>query len=136
MLEMSPLGVLTWWEASCEWGKIALEQSESTFEAVPDNNYRFYFGTGSQHTMYGNNKVYRDTAGGVPTVVDWIDAMLKSRPGAPTRLDQPGMSRLQPVLEGTMGDDSDNPDPRPGPELLVPFEQQGNDVVINCPPPQ
>ena len=30
--------------------------------------------------MFGNNKVYDDTTGGVPTVVDWVDAMLASGP--------------------------------------------------------
>jgi len=134
MLEMSPLGVLTWWEASCEWGKIALEQSESTFAAVP-GNYRYYFGTGSKHGMYINNKVYRDTAGGVPTIVDWVNAMLASRPGAP---DAAWVNRVCEdcgvLLEGTMGDSSDTPDPRPTPDLVAPFGEQGDDVVTNCPP--
>ena len=39
------------------------------------------------------------------------------------------------LIEGTIGDSSDTPDPRPSP-LAAPFEQQGDDVVINCPPPE
>ncbi len=130
MLEMSPAGALVWWEASCEFGKVALEQSTATSAAVP--NYRYYFGTGSKHTMFSNNKVYRDTTGGVPTIVDWVDAMLASRPGAP----DDGWTNVECedcglLLEGTMDDDSDDPDPRPDP-LTLPFVQQGEDVVIVC----
>jgi hypothetical protein len=130
MLEMSPAGALVWWEASCEFGKVALEQSTATSAAVP--NYRYYFGTGSKHTMFSNNKVYRDTTGGVPTIVDWVDAMLASRPGAP----DDGWTNVECedcglLLEGTMDDDSDDPDPRPDP-LTPPFVQQGEDVVIVC----
>ena len=82
--------------------------------------------------MFGNNKVYRDTTGGVPTIVDWVDAMLASRPGAP----DDGWTNVECedcglLLEGTMDDDSDDPDPRPDP-LTPPFEQQGEDVVIVC----
>ncbi len=79
MLEGSPLGALSWWEASCAFGETALTQSQDTFTAVP-SNYRYYFGTGSRHTMWGNDKVYDDTSGNVPTVVDWIEAMLASKP--------------------------------------------------------
>jgi len=122
----------SWWNASCAFGANALAQSETTFEAVPDNNYRYYFGTGSKHTMFGNNKVYRDTTGGVPTIVDWVDAMLASRPGAP----DDGWTNVECedcglLLEGTMGDNSDTPDPRPG-TLVAPFTQQGEDVVVVC----
>jgi len=116
-----------WWESSCAWSENALAQSESTFEAVPDDNYRYYFGTGSRHGMFYLDKVYTDTTAGVPTIVDWVDAMLKSRPGAP----DDGWTNVlcddcSLTLEG---------DPAPNP-LAAPFEQQGNDVVINCPPPQ
>ena len=48
MLKESPLGALTWWEASCEFGATALQQSRDTYLKVPDN-YRYYFGTGSRH---------------------------------------------------------------------------------------
>ena len=71
MLEMSPLGAASWWEASCDFGDVARQQSATTFAAVPDN-YRSYFGTGSRHTMWGSNKVYSDITGGVPTIVEWL----------------------------------------------------------------
>jgi len=126
----------TWWNASCEWGEKALAQSIDTDAAVIHDNYRFYFGTGSKHTMFGNNKVYRDTMGGVPTVVDWINAMLASRPGAP----DDGWTNIECedcglLLEGTMDDPSDTRDPRPTPDLLAPFMQDGNDVRVVCPEP-
>jgi len=30
--------------------------------------------------MYGQDKVYTDTTGGVPTIVDWVTAMLDGTP--------------------------------------------------------
>jgi hypothetical protein len=122
MLQMSPAGALVWWEASCQFGETALAQSVETSSAV--SNYRYYFGTGSKHTMFGNDKVYSDTTGNVPTIVDWVEGMLASRPGAPddawvdVECENCGL-----LLDG---------DPKPTPELLAPFEQQGDDVVIVC----
>jgi hypothetical protein len=118
----NPLASVTWWEASCGFGENALAQSLAISETVP-SNYRYYFGTGSRHTMWGNNKVYDDTTGGVPTVVDWVNAMLASGPDGRDEdwtnvlCDNCGL-----LLEG---------DPRPDP-LAPPFEQQGEDVVIVC----
>lgn len=65
---------LNWWHKSCEWNGIMVQQAHDTAAAVP-NNYRYYIGTGSRHTMYGSNKVYTDTTGNVPTIVDWVNAM-------------------------------------------------------------
>lgn len=122
MLNMSPLGATTWWEASCDFGDVVRQQSETTFAAVPEN-YRFYFGTGSRHTMWGADKVYTDTTGGVPTVVDWLNAMLASGPDGRdaawvnVEADNPGL-----LLAG---------DPRPEP-LEAPFEMDNEDTVIVC----
>ena len=55
------------------------QQAQDTSAAVP-TNYRYYIGTGSRHTMFGSNKVYTDTTGGVPTIVGWVNAMLNSSP--------------------------------------------------------
>ena len=45
--------------------------------AATTNNYRYYIGTGSRHTMYGSNKVYTDQTGGeAQTIVDWIRDMI------------------------------------------------------------
>src|SRR5262245_30843975 len=70
-----PVAALTWWEGSCAFNAQMRAQALETAAAIPDN-YRYYIGTGSRHTMWGSNKVYTDTTGGVPTIVDWIDGML------------------------------------------------------------
>jgi hypothetical protein len=122
MLTGSPLGALSWWNASCAFGDTALSQSVDTFEAVPDN-YRYYFGTGSRHTMFGNDKVYSDTTGGVPTVVDWVNAMLASgADGRDANWENVLCENCGLLLEG---------DPAPNP-LAPPFQQQAQDTVIVC----
>ena len=129
MLTGSPLGALAWWNASCAFGDTALAQSKSTYEAVP-SNYRYYFGTGSRHTMWGYDKVYSDTTGGVPTVVDWVEGMLASGPdGRDPAWSNVECNNCGLLLEGD-GLLLDG-DPRPNP-LEAPFEQQGEDVVIVC----
>jgi hypothetical protein len=121
----NPIAALTWWEASCAFNTVMREQAIATSEAVP-SNYRYYIGTGSRHTMWGNNKVYTDTTGGVPTIVDWVDAMLASTPDNP----DPAWSNVECencglTLPG---------DPKPNP-LMTPFQQIGEDVVIVCEEP-
>ena len=116
------LTAFDWWNASCAFGENALAQSEETFAAVP-SNYRYYFGTGSMHTMWRADKVYDDTTGGVPTIVDWVSAMLASGPeGRQDDWANVLCSNCGLLLEG---------DPMPAP-LAPPFEQQGEDVVIVC----
>ncbi len=122
MLLGTPLGAAAWWNASCAFGDVALTQSVQTFDAIP-SNYRYYFGTGSRHTMFGNNKVYDDTTGGVPTIVDWVDAMLASgRDGRDEDWTNVVCENCGLLLDG---------DPRPEP-LEAPFVQQGEDVIIVC----
>jgi hypothetical protein len=82
MLNLQPVNVpewLNWWHASCEWNSTMVAQAQQTAADVP-SNYRYYIGTGSRHTMYGSNKVYTDTTGGVPLIVDWINAMRDRTP--------------------------------------------------------
>ncbi len=122
------LAALTWWEGSCEFNSTMRQQA---FDSVPltPGNYRYYIGTGSRHGVWGNDKVYTDTTGGVPKIVDWVDAMLNSGPGAPD-LDWINIeaSPSNVLLPG---------DVRPSP-LQAPFElsdpnDPGGDVVVNCP---
>jgi hypothetical protein len=117
-----PLTALTWWEGSCAWNDKMRQQAIATAAVVPDN-YRYYIGTGSRHTMWGSDKVYDDTTGGVPTIVDWIDAMLNSASGAA----DPGWTNVECTNCGLLlpGDVRPNP-------LAPPFEQVGPDVVIMC----
>jgi len=118
----NPLAAFTWWNATCAFGQNALAQSEEIFATVP-SNYRYYFGTGSRHTMWGSDKVYTDTTGGVPTVLDWVHAMLASGPdGRDENWTNVECENCGLLLPG---------DPRPDP-LAPPFEQQGEDVVIVC----
>ena len=57
-----------------------LDQTVETVSRVPDND-RFYIGAGSRHTMYANDKVYTDQAGGeAQTIVDWIEDMISFEP--------------------------------------------------------
>ena len=118
----NPLAWLSWWNASCAWGDAALSQSEDTFAAVPEN-YRYYFGSGSRHGMFPYDKVYDDTTGGVPTIVDWVNAMLASGAnGRDENWDNVLCDPCDLLLEG---------DPAPDP-LEDPFQQQSEDVVIVC----
>jgi hypothetical protein len=113
---------LTWWEGSCAWNEAMREQAISTADAVP-TNYRYYIGTGSRHTMWGSDKVYTDTTGGVPTLVDWVNGMLDSTVAAP----DPAWSNVECTNCGLLlpGDVRPNP-------LAPPFTQVGSDVVIQC----
>jgi hypothetical protein len=70
----NPIAWTRWWRPSCEWN--ATMRSLVQDGASRAENYRYYIGSGSQHTMWGSNKVYTDTTGGVPTIVRWIRAML------------------------------------------------------------
>jgi hypothetical protein len=68
----------SWWQSSCPWNAGMGEQSLNS--ASRATNYRYYIGAGSRHTMWGHPKVYTDTTGGVPTIVDWVNAMLDGTP--------------------------------------------------------
>jgi hypothetical protein len=117
MLNDDPVAALTWWEGSCAFNAQMRVQAQATYAAVPDN-YRFYIGTGSRHTIWGSNKVYADTTGGVPPFVDWLNAMIDDTP-AWTNVE---CTNCGLTLPG---------DPTPEP-LVSPFETVGSDVVIVC----
>lgn len=120
--DSSPAATLRWWDASCAFAEVALEQAVQTFDAVPEN-YRYYFGTGSEHTVFRFPKVYTDDAGGVPLLVDWVSAMLDS-----------SASGRNPAWQNVLCEDCGmllDDDPRPVP-LESPFEQQGDAVTIVC----
>jgi hypothetical protein len=92
-------------------------QALATAAAVP-SNYRYYIGTGSRHTMWGSDKVYTDTTGGVPTIVDWVNGMLGGT-AAWTNVECTNCGLLLPG------------DPAPDP-LRPPFTAVGSDVLITC----
>jgi hypothetical protein len=97
-----------------------VEQAVATAAAVP-SNYRYYIGTGSRHTMWGSNKVYTDTTGDVPLLVDWVNAMIDGTP-AWTDVQCTNCGLLLPG------------DPRPPTIPTKPFQQVGSDVVVVCSP--
>ncbi len=70
----NPIAWISWWVPSCDWNAQMRGLVQDSASKAP--NYRYYIGSGSRHTMWGNNKVYTDTTGGVPTIVSWIRAML------------------------------------------------------------
>jgi hypothetical protein len=95
-----PINWFFWWRPSCEWNSIMRSLVHETAAAAP--NYRYYNGSGSRHTMWGNDKVYTDTTGNVPTIVSWVDGMLHDTPAwTNVETDDPGL-----LLPG---------DPRPDP---------------------
>src|SRR5438094_1613777 len=114
----NPVAALTWWNASCQFNSVMRAQDIATAAAVP-SNYRYYIGTGSRHTMWGSNKVYTDTTGGVPTLVDWVSAMIDGT-SAWTDVQCTNCGLL---LSG---------DPRPPTIPTPPFQQVGSDVVVVC----
>ncbi len=121
----NPLEALTWWEGSCQFNSVMRQQVQATAADLTSlNNYRYYIGTGSRHTMWGSNKVYTDTTGGVPTIVDWVNATLAS---SPPMANDPGWTDVECTNCGlTLPGD-----PKPNP-LAPPFTQVGSDVVIDC----
>ena len=136
----------TWWEASCEWNDLMRQQAADTYAAIQpaNDNYRYYIGTGSRHTMYGSNKVYTDTSGGVPTIVDWINDMLARDIGWTNVECSSDCGKLlpgDPIADTVCAGGSNDQAPCntasqcPGGacELADPFEQVGPDVVITCP---
>jgi hypothetical protein len=109
-----------WWEGSCAFNDKMREQALTTAANVT-TNYRYYIGTGSRHTMWGSNKVYSDTTGGVPTLVDWVNAMLDGT-ASWTNVECTNCGLLLPS------------DVRPPTIPTPPFEQVGPDVVVVCSP--
>ena len=120
-------GAVNWWTGSCQFNQVMGQQVRGTAAALTTtNNYRYYIGSGSRHTMWGANKVYTDTTGGVPTLVDWVNATLASTPPAAnsaawTNVECTNCGLLLPG------------DPQPNP-LQSPFAQVGSDVVVQCAP--
>lgn len=144
---LNPFAQLTWHEASCQFNEVMREQALDTAAtaAAENDNYRYYIATGSTHTGFGNSRVYDDTTGDVPPLVDWVNAMIDDDPSwtnveaDPFNVLFPGECSAGSATPGArcnvnsdcaggscVGDDV-KPDP-----LLPPFEQVGSDVVVIC----
>ena len=70
--------------------------------------------------MWGSNKVYTDTTGGVPTIVDWVNAMLAGTPDWAERRVHRTAARTLPG------------DPKPPNLPTPPFDVDGN-IVCDAP---
>jgi Pectinacetylesterase len=141
-----------WWDSSCAYHASAAAQM-ANIEAVTsgeNDNYRYYFGSGSRHTMFGSNKVYDSTLGGVDTVVDFInkERIKPTDPSWTTQVASPGNVLVKSCSGGTNNGEScpngitDCPDqgggtscatgdPQPSP-LECPFKTSGADTVVDC----
>jgi hypothetical protein len=117
----NPIAATTWWNGSCAFTEAMRQQAVDTAAAIDltSGNYRYYIGTGSRHTMWGSNKVYTDTTGGVPTLVDWVNAMLDGTVDW-TNVECTNCGLLLPG------------DVRPPTIPTPPFQQVGPDVVVVC----
>jgi hypothetical protein len=91
------------------------------------SNYRYYIGTGTRHVVWGRDKVYTDTTGGVPLIVDWIAGMLDGTT-AWTNVECTNCGLLLP------GDLHPDLSAYPYDPPTQPFEQHGSDIVVNCGP--
>jgi hypothetical protein len=145
----NPIAALSWWNGSCAFNSVMKQQAVDTYAAVTaaDDNYRFYIGTGSRHTMFGSDKVYTETLGGVPTIKDWVNAMLASEPGnpdpgwvnveaSPFNVVNPGdprPGRFCSVAATVCSDDTDCPALETC-DYLAPFVEVGPDTLIVCSP--
>jgi hypothetical protein len=120
----NPLFWQSWWESSCAFNTEMLNQAYETAAevALENDNYRYYIGTGAAHTAFGSDKVYTDTTGGVPTLVDWVNAMISDDPNGWINVEASPSNVLLPG------------DPRPSP-LQPPFESSGPDTIVSCPAP-
>jgi hypothetical protein len=150
---LNPFAQLTWWEASCQFNEIMREQAFDVADtaALENDNYRYYHATGSTHTGFGNPRVYDDTTGGVPPLVDWVNAMIDDTPSwtnveaDPFNVLFPGECSSGSATPGArcnvnadcpggscLGDDV-KPDP-----LLPPFVMVGSgptaEVIVDCTP--
>ena len=117
----NPTAALSWWNGSCQFNAVMEQQAMDTYDVISPltNNYRYYVGTGSRHTMWGSDKVYTDTTGGVPLLVDWVNAMLGGTPDW-TNVQCTDCGLLLPG------------DPRPPMIPTPPFVNRGSDVVVDC----
>jgi hypothetical protein len=122
----NPVAALTWWDATCQFNDVMVEQAEDSASRSP-SNYRYYIDSGSRHTVWGSDTVYTGQLGSGPqTVAEWVDDMLSFDP-----LRSPGDDwqnvecEVCPVLSAN--------DPKPPRIPTPPFFNFLGLRVINCP---
>jgi Pectinacetylesterase len=141
-----------WWDSICMFNTLLEQQAADTevATAAGNDNYRSYIGSGSRHTMFGSNKVYDSTLGGVDTIVDFVNKM-RIKPTDVSWTSQnasPNNVLIKSCSGGTNNGEScpngitDCPDqgggtscssgdPKPSP-LECPFKTSGADTVVDC----
>ncbi|MCA1807107.1 MAG: pectinacetylesterase family protein [Actinobacteria bacterium] len=77
----------SWWESACEWNACMRDFKAENFTRADamNDNYRYFTGAGSRHTMFGSDKVYTETkstnaVGTGVTIVEWVNAMIDNTP--------------------------------------------------------
>ncbi len=68
-----------WWESQCGWDAGRAAQNLDTIANTGDN-YATYVGAGSEHGMFGSDKVYTDLTGVSITIADWIQQQIDDDP--------------------------------------------------------
>lgn len=69
----------SFWHSSCGWNSQMQTYAADAVAEAP-TNYRFFIMPGSRHTIYGSNRVYTETHGGVQTFVSWLNDMRSGGP--------------------------------------------------------
>ena len=72
----NPVGALIWWDASCEWNDVMRAQQPDSPTPVRPSTSATTSAPARGTRSTAGHKVYDDMAGGVPTLVDWMNAML------------------------------------------------------------
>ncbi|MCC6766483.1 MAG: hypothetical protein IT293_17620 [Deltaproteobacteria bacterium] len=135
-----------WWHATCAWNSAMVAGAHAMAAAAP-SNYRYYIGAGDLHTMWGSGKVYTDTSGNVPTIVDWVSAMVHRTPGwnnvecdSPTSCGTLLPGDFVPTIRQCEGGSNDGASCSTDAECPsgvcgyeAPFSVVGPDIVITCP---
>jgi len=104
---------LQWWLSTCDWHTQMRAIVQDTAARAP--NFRYYIGAGSRHTIWGSDKIYTETKGGVIPFVEWVEQM---------RMDDPAWSN-QECTDCSL----DPGDPAPSPPV-PPFNADG---TVSCP---
>jgi hypothetical protein len=122
----NPLAGLVWWEASCAFNAEMHQRALDTVAAaeLENGNYRYYIASGSRHTGFGNPRVYADTTGGVPPLVDWMNAMIA---------DDPAWVNVEASPFNVLFPGDPEPSPLQAPFGLSDPNDPGSPVIVNCP---
>ena len=75
----NPLAALNWWESTCDFNAEMISAVADTYAttSAEKDNYRYFIGAGTQHTIFQQDKVYAGQEGGEPmTFAEWMTTMI------------------------------------------------------------